>query len=190
MTWSNPLPGRVLVPSGDGKFYQAGDGPYPVQDYHTCIPLTPHLGAFAAERTHHTHEGVDLYCPEGWMVVAVEAGTVVEISQFTGEGVGSPWWEDTQAVLVEGKSGVVVYGEIEPWGLTVGDDVVPGDVIGFVKRVLKVDKGRPMSMLHLELHQPGTRIVPAWESIRPYTLLDPTPHLLKIKTNGQDRLPG
>jgi hypothetical protein len=144
-------------------------------------------------RRNHVHEGVDLYCPEGTPVMAVEGGVVVAILPFTGQnafavnpktGESEPlkWWLDTDVVLVEGASGVVAYGEITP-GCHVGDILHAGDVLGAVQRVLAKDKGRPMSMLHIELHVSGTRVPTCWyqENGKPESLLDPTPFLLAIK---------
>ena len=151
----------------------------------TGLPIGEHPGAFGVKRKHHHHEGVDLYCRNGNTIDAVERGIVVAVIPFTGEHATppSPWWNDTWAVLVEGDSGVVVYGEIRP-DVRVGDEVVPGWTIGWVTQVLKVDKGRPMSMLHLELHQRGTREVFDWVDARPSTLLDPTPYLLELAWHG------
>ena len=147
----------------------------------TGLPLGDHPGAFGVKRKHHIHEGVDLYCPEGSVVQAVEEGVVVAVIPFTGTIASppSPWWHDTWAVLVEGPSGVVVYGEIAS-RVMVGDPIVPGWSMGYVKQVLKEDKGRPMSMLHLELHKPGTRDAYEWIDKRPESLLDPTPFLLEL----------
>jgi hypothetical protein len=148
----------------------------------TGIPVgDEHPGAFGYVRRNHVHEGVDLYCEDGTVVRAVEDGTIVAIIPFTGGHATppSPWWRDTWAVLVEGSSGVVVYGEITPYG-QIGDTVLAGWTVGHVAQVLTKDKGRPMSMLHLELHDHGTRDAYEWteESGRPASLLDPTPHLL------------
>ncbi len=173
MTWLRPIP-YTLVPTHDSdSFGQYGPG-------HTGLPLFPHKGAFAVPRKFHVHEGVDLYVPEGTAVCAVEAGTVVDIQPFTGLHADTPWWEETWAVLVQGGTGVVVYGEIVPrLGLELNMHVPAGELLGRVKRVLKVDKGRPVSMLHLELHTHGTRVCPAWErhAEPPSTLRDPTPYL-------------
>lgn len=85
----------------------------------------------------------------------------------------------TYAVFVEGASGVVVYGEISPV-VVVGCIVTVGDVIGTVIPVLKVDKGRPTSMLHLELRLSGCIHDIDWaiDSSTPDGLLDPTKFLL------------
>ena len=143
------------------------------------IPVFPHLASFGVQRAHHMHEGIDLYCPAGQAVQAVEAGWVVGIEEFTGPGVGSPWWHQTWAVLVEGETGVVVYGEIVPQeGLVVGANIQRGQRVGHVKQVLAKDKGRPMSMLHLELHHHGTRTSEYWKvgDPIPSSLRDPTPY--------------
>ena len=145
---------------------------------------TGHPGAFGIERTHHFHEGVDLYTEQGGPVFAVEAGTVVAITPFTGLALGHTWWNDTDAIFVQGDSGIVVYGELQA-SVQVGDAVRPGQEIARVVRVLKKDKGRPMDMLHLELrdaHHPQALTLFDWskDMARPEWLLDPTRHLLGI----------
>ena len=87
--------------------------------------------------------------------------------------------------FVHGESGIVVYGELHAADVRVGDTVRPGQLIGRVVRVLKVDKGRPMDMLHLELRaasHPDALTLFDWakDLPRPDWLLDPTPHLLAI----------
>lgn len=135
-------------------------------------------GAFGAVRRHDVHTGVDLYCPDGTPVVAIEDGLVVAVLPFTGPAAGSPWWASTEAVLVEGDSGVWVYGEVAPAVLP-GTDVRAGDGIGRVVRVLRHDKGLPTSMLHVERYAPGTRDVVWWRHGEPIPdgLRDPTPGL-------------
>jgi len=111
-------------------------------------------GAFGFIRTHDVHTGVDLYCNQGDNVYAIECGEVVAIHDFTGTKADSPWWNDTKAIMIEGSSGVFVYGEIkEKEGLKVGDNIECGEIIGEVITVLQKDKGKPMTMLHLELYE-------------------------------------
>ena len=170
--WRNPLP-LLLVPTRDPLSFAT------LRPGETGLPLTPHPGSFGFVRKHHTHEGVDLYAPEGTPVSAVENGQVVRIEPFTGPAAQSPWWNDTAAVFVEGASGVVVYGEITPReALQEGAMIHAGELVGTIKTVLRQDKGRPAAMLHIELHAPGARQAPAWEGERPKTLLDPTDYLL------------
>ena len=181
MVWSSPLRLRYVVTRESESFRTMDEGV-------TGIPLSPHPGSFGFARRFHTHEGIDLYCGDGETVRAVEHGVVVAVLPFTGPKAGSDWWLDTDAILVEGASGVVVYGEIRSF-VSVGDELRAGEPLGNVTQVLKTDKGRPMTMLHLELHEMGTRDVYEWSpgGEKPPSLLDPTPHLLAMLEN-QERL--
>lgn len=108
-------------------------------------------GMFGAKRKYDIHTGIDMYCEVGSPVFAVNGGTVREVIQFTGEEVGSPWWNKTYAVAIDDGMMTVVYGEIEPL-VKEGDVVFEGQCIGAVLQVLKEDKGvTPTSMLHLEV---------------------------------------
>jgi murein DD-endopeptidase MepM/ murein hydrolase activator NlpD len=181
--WLNPL--RLdLVATGDSLSFKD------MKPGETGLPLGPdHPGAFGFVRKHHVHEGVDLYTEDGAEVSAVEDGIVVNIEPFTGPKAGFPHWLDTDAVLVEGESGVVVYGEIAPRaGLCIGQRVIAGELIGNVVPVLRNDKGRPRIMLHMELHAAGTPKTYEWTlsadgdkmKTKPASLRDPTPYLLPL----------
>ena len=81
-----------------------------------------HPGLFGANRRYDIHTGIDLYGGAYCAVGPFEEGEVVHIGQFTGAAVGSPWWNDTYSVSVQGRSGIIVYGEIQPTSdLKVGD---------------------------------------------------------------------
>lgn len=161
--------------------------------YAKGIPVGKHPGAFLTERkskreegatTRHT--GVDLYTCSADTVRAVESGTVVGVEQFTGAAVGSPWWLDTDVVLIEGISGVVAYGEIRT-SLRVGDKVRRDSIIGIVTPVLSPDKlrtdipGHSCSMLHMELYARGTKRCSRGYRQDKDMLRDPTPFLLNAK---------
>jgi hypothetical protein len=124
------------------------------------IPTAGHPGSFLCKRKHHTHTGVDLYTKDGASVHAVEAGVVVGREAFTGPQDNSPWWNDTDCLLIEGASGVICYGEITP-AVKVGERVNRGSYIGRVKQVLKDGKerldimGHSTSMLHMEMYPHG-----------------------------------
>jgi len=137
------------------------------------------VGKFGTIRKYDVHTGIDLYCEKGSKVHAIEGGIVANIIDFTGNDAGSPWWNSTKAVLIEGKSGVICYGEVEP-RVMIGQTINEGDVIAVIKEVLKKYKGRPTSMLHLELYNNKTRDVVRWPigTNKPQGLLDPT-HLIE-----------
>lgn len=139
------------------------------------LKLPPPHGRFGAVRKHDVHTGIDLYAPHGSNVYVVESGVVVAVDYFTGSSIGMPWWNETRAVLIEGESGVVCYGEIqEIFRVKVGMKVKAGDFIATVLTVLKKDKGLPMSMLHLELHA-GYDKTNIWH---PWNLNEPKPEYL------------
>lgn len=142
------------------------------------IPKHDDPGAFGTIRKFDIHTGIDIYCNNGDQVIAIEDGIVIAIEAFTGPHADSPWWNDTWALLIEGTSGVLVYGEIDVVeGIAVGCSVKVGDHIGNIKQVLKKDKGiTPICMLHFEVHKTGTTKTAWWyhnDSIPP-SLLDPT----------------
>lgn len=147
-------------------------------------PESTEPGSFSFVRKNHIHEGIDLYCPEHTEVLAVENGIVSKVVDFTGGKTNSPWWEDTMAIFITGASGVIVYGELIPT-VKENDIVKIGQPIGNIKRVLKKDKGRPMSMLHLELRDKNyieSYDLFDWQlqQPKPIWLLDPTTKLLKL----------
>ena len=151
------------------------------------IPLNFHPGAFGFPRKKgmSRHTGVDLYSTEGDPVLAVEDGVVVSVEAFTGPQDNSPWWLDTDAVLVEGKSGVICYGEVIP-DVEVGQAVRRGQEIAQVSTVILEGRERPdipghsRSMLHIELCDRGTKAASrGWKQGRAELgLCDPTPYLL------------
>ncbi len=193
---------------GDGALAQIDDIVADVLSYYkwifplqegVCsgIPIGNHPGAFGYRRKHDIHSGVDLYCAEGSYVFPVEIGIVKAISPFTGPKAGFPWWLDTWNVAIEGKTGVVNYGEIIPTaGLKVGDHVRYSDCIGKVTPVLPKGKERPdipghsLSMLHLEWYKSGTEQVwKGWQfddKEKPRELLDPT-NLLKRSSGAPNK---
>lgn len=134
-------------------------------------------GLFGAKRKHDIHTGIDMYCYEGAEVSCILDGEVHEVIQFTGEEVGSGWWNKTYAVAVKCGHFVYVYGEIDPC-VKVGDFVKRGDKIGNVIPVLKENKGvTPTSMLHFETwYVENYRSNHTWHlgDTGNYGLLDPT----------------
>lgn len=200
-TWLSPVPHRLVITNDSMSFKWLSKN-------ETGLPVGNHCGAYAFERKYHVHEGIDLYVPEGTPVNAVTDGIIVEVLPFTGPELNQPWWRSTDAIFIDTVDGVVVYGEIEPIRqFYIGDEIKAGEVIGYVKQVLTKDKGRPMSMLHLELHHPSSRQVVEWSNnptliaqrlaesakffkipvdfdefkwyTKPLVLRDPTPYLIE-----------
>lgn len=156
---------------------------FPVAVSHP-IPQEGEPGAFGAVRKYDIHTGIDLYTIPNEVVQVVEDGIIVAIEHFTGEDAGSPWWNDTWAILVESKSGVICYGEILPYAhFRVGMNVLCGEKLGMVIPVLKTYKGvNPTTMLHFELYTHGTRSTVWWHhgQPQPLNLLDPTPMIRSL----------
>jgi phosphopantothenoylcysteine decarboxylase len=162
------------------------------------IPVGKHLGAFGAFRKHDRHCGVDLYCPEGTQVMAVEDGTIVSIEDFTGPAAGCPWWMDTKCIKIEGPSGIICYGEIAPYTwVSVGKRVRKGAPIATVIPVLRPGKkrddipGHSRSMLHMQIYTRGsTHKDYDWgmHTEMPSNIIDPTPLLLASDGHSQTTL--
>lgn len=154
---------------------------FPLAHFHGLIPEAPHVGAFGVRRKFDVHTGVDLYCAHGNEVFAVEDGVVVAREIYTGPRADSPWWNETYAVLVEGVSGVVCYGEIafDRALPPAGQKIYRGQRLGTALTVLKRYKGRPTTMLHFELYEHGVRESTWWrlDEDKPAKLLDPTEKL-------------
>ena len=159
------------------------------------IPLSGHPGAFGAARKHDIHTGVDLYVPEGTPVYALNDGVVVDISKFTGPDANPPcpWWNETYSVTIFNPETKIflLYGEINVVDFPTSPFFIKkGTLLGTVAKVLKKDKGKPMSMLHVEaytklkctmLDNKHMQIIhPYWNHYEqcPDGLLDPTSFII------------
>lgn len=162
---------------------------FPLKDFKYKIPKGEDFGAFAVKRKYDIHTGIDLYCEEDSEVFAIEDGEIVKIDWFTGEKIDMPWWNNTMAIAISGHLGVIVYGELLPINtLKVGDKVNKGDLLGFIKPVLKTNKGKvpSTSMLHLELFSEFNGEWIEWnlDKTKPENLLDPTEILESLLNNN------
>lgn len=124
---------------------------FPIKDYNSEIPNENHAGAFGTKRKFDIHTGIDLYTNDGANVYSISSGEVIGKIAFTGQKAGSPWWEDTSALIIRHSFGIFIYGEVVS-DLNIGNYVTAGQKIGQVKKVLKKDKGTPQSMLHMEMY--------------------------------------
>lgn len=158
------------------------------------VPIGNHPGAFGAKRKHDVHAGVDLYTKEHAIVRAVEDGKFIGTYAFTGASVGSPWWNETKAMVVKGNSGYIIYGEVQELfkgSLGYGDQIKKGQMIGKVIPVLPEYKKRDdipchsNYMLHLEVmsefDKHGQEPFSYWEldKEKPNTTIDPTRRLIE-----------
>ena len=155
------------------------------EKFRDYIPQFYEPGAFGAIRKFDIHEGVDIYTHDGADVHAVEDGVVTAVYEFTGKNANCSWWNPTWCVKVEGKSGVVTYGELSKPTIEIGECVLGGvTVVGHVTPVLRPTKYRPdirnhsVAMLHIELRT-ETCHLDGWQldGNRDKLLLDPTPYL-------------
>jgi hypothetical protein len=147
------------------------------------LPKKNEPGSFGAVRKHDIHTGVDLYCALNEPVYAIEDGIIIGVGHFTGYDE-SPWWNDTDYILIRGKSGCILYGEIKVSSNLIrgaeGCIVKAGDFLGSVITVLKKDKGRPLNMLHIELYDSsyeGSGVIWNLGQPKPKELKDITPIL-------------
>lgn len=179
--WILPISHRLIGPTSDSMSFKNIDISKEVE-----IPIPDHVGSFGIARRYDVHKGVDLYCPEGTCVYAVEEGEFNRITPWTGVKANCGWWEETDAIFIDSPSGVVCYGEISviKYDFVIGEKIKAGQLLGTVKRVLKEDKGRPRSMLHLQLYDHGVYgCGGVWEieNPKPKGLFDPTELLLNAK---------
>ena len=157
-SWKDPLP-AVCWSLPIGKYHPAG---------------------FGYSKNHNVHTGIDLYVPESSSVHSVEAGTVIDIFNFTGPKTLYPQLLPTEAIVIHGATGLVLYGELQ-----VLKDIQFGQLIGAGTKIANIICAVPdQPMLHLELHKPGSKIPSVWKQGQPQpkSLLDPTSYLLSLKT--------
>lgn len=147
-----------------------------ITDYQIAEPDSP--GDFGYKRYGYFHEGIDIYCKDKTPIHAYEDGIVINICHFTGKYATpvTEWWNDTQSILIEGKSGVIGYCEILPCdSIKIGHKIKVGQLLGIVIPVLKEDKGWGKTMLHIELYAHGTTDHADWRDHmnQPEELMNP-----------------
>lgn len=155
-----------------------------------------HPGAFGFVRKNHVHEGVDIYANDFDLVYLPKSLQAVSWVPFTGEVAGTPWWHNTYALvawdLQEEKT--VVFGEIISNG-GVFENVFEkgfleqGSCIGMVSRVLRNDKGRPCSMVHVEMYEGFVeKSIGIWglNKEKPIGLMDPSEWLIECAKSSNN----
>jgi len=150
-----------------------------------------HPGSFGAKRKHDIHTGVDLYYNNSDLsVYPFEDGKIIGIGDFTGPAADCDWWLPSKYVAVKGQSGIIVYGELEPWNhIDVGLEVSINSYLGEVVQVLKHPPrcrcpGHSMFMLHVELIKSDSELMTSetWSlgEKRHKDLKDPTVYLYNL----------
>lgn len=131
---------------------------------------------FLADRPNaRYHVGVDLWGDAGDIIVACEAGTIVNHYHF---------YNGVHALFEQCDSGVVInYGEVKPgswrdFGVDIGSHVVAGQPIA------RVGQMKHSAMCHFEMYTTGTkqnqRYYKRNRASPPANLLDPTQYLLAL----------
>ena len=130
------------------------------------------------------HAGIDVFGDYHDIIVACEAGTVVNLYPFYPKDHPLVW-----CLLVQGKSGTVInYGEVDPaslkkYGIKKGMEVVAGQPIAAVGRMVQD------SMLHFETYPAGTKANISYKKssgegfLKNY--LNPTQYLLALAKSGK-----
>ena len=101
----------------------------------------------------HSHEGTDIFAATGTPVIASAAGTVTRMS--TNRGLGG-----TSLRVTTATGTYFYYAHLDGFapGLAVGQQVAPGDVLGFVGTTGNAAGGA--AHLHFEIHPGGGVAVP------------------------------
>jgi murein DD-endopeptidase MepM/ murein hydrolase activator NlpD len=173
------------------------------------LPQAGERGSFWEDRGDRHHAGIDLYAEPGTLVVAVDGGSVLAVTEFTSPE-RLPYWNRTVSVLVRHADGTVArYAEMSDACVSPGQSVRAGQTVGSVGVVLNLAEIGPNSpayiqglkglgvaaMLHLELY----RRPPADDShylggnffrpTPPPDLLDPTPWLSELLSQPAEPMP-
>ena len=127
------------------------------------------------------HAGIDLFGNPGDVIVAPEAGRIINVQNFlnTIDGAGP------DAMLIDTDPGLMVLlGEIdeEAFGLKVGDRVERGQPVAKIQQTTKGSH-----MLHIETYRTGVTKNQRWLKGKPAPshLLDPTDYLLRAKAAAE-----
>lgn len=139
-----------LVASTQGVFTWPAPG-----SHSRIVPEKGSPGSFWEDRGDRRHAGVDLYAPAGTPVLAVEAGTVLEVALFTSPEVRE-YWNETYSVLMESSGRLLRYAEMSHAAVRPGERVAAGQQVGRVGQVLnleRVDENAPPYIYRLRLKQ-------------------------------------
>lgn len=168
--------GRAVCFKGsDGKGYGAGKTAGG-RDFLAARPAN-------AKDPDRFHAGIDVYGDYHDIIVACEAGTVVNLYAFYPREHPLVW-----CLLVQHRDLVVNYGEVDPaslkkYGIKKGMTVLPGQPIAEVGRMVSD------AMLHFETYPPGTKQNISYKKSEGEKFLrnyfNPTSYLLALAKTGK-----
>ncbi|MCX6154372.1 MAG: M23 family metallopeptidase [Candidatus Kapabacteria bacterium] len=137
------------------------------ESYENKLPEPGEMGSFWEDREDRYHCGIDLYCDEDAIVLAIESGLVINKTEFTSYNK-TPYHETTYSVLIKSKENVIYkYCELKEINVKIGDFIFGGQQIGTIAKSLNpelLDFDTPfyirelvqqgyLCMLHLELYK-------------------------------------
>lgn len=190
---AGPEPPGLVVPlprPWKGIPFAVGDDPvWPLKTSHARGHQVPYVdvdgkthgngarrfGAYRKGPPAHDHQGVDLYCNVGDVVVACEAGKITGLWNTFHLGTGA-------VVLVTDSGTTIVYGEIGP-GTWKGFGIVKGQRVAKGQTLATVQKNSAGTwMLHFEMY------AGAFSTNDPpkAALLDPSLYLLHALFDSED----
>ena len=165
--------------------------------YSKKIPIKGTPGSFWEDRGDRRHCGIDIYAPKGSDVLSIDTGKVIDVGVFTSPKMTS-YWNLTKYIVIQTQKDLFYkYAELEDVTVNVGQIVKPGQIIGHVGTVLKLNKisnkepkyikvikkNKNDSMLHFEVLKSIQKNTPNYKGgnwfscTRPDNFFDPSPYL-------------
>lgn len=167
---------------------------WPVPDsYSKNIPKDGKPGSFWDNRGDRYHCGVDIFAPDGSVVLSIQNGKVIDIGLFTNP-VNGDFWNKTYYITIKSSQNInVKYAQLAEVCVKIGDFINSGQKIGTIGLIIdekKISHSTPqyardmaangqISSLHLEAYiAPISEVRPYFSGNflgeeKPYSLIDP-----------------
>lgn len=154
---ANEFYNQLLNYTGPNVVTGSGGGAAGVTTNTWQFPLPDYRGISPNTYGGHTHNAADYAIPTGSSVVAVDGGTVIQVTHWDGRGYGQYGSNELatygNSVLIQQSNGYCVrYAHLSQLNVSEGQSVGQGQLIG-----LSGSTGNSSGPhLHLEVYQPGT----------------------------------